>query len=233
MSILAVITGDVRASKKIGSRARLSVILKKAFTAINKKVLKSSGKFEIFRGDSFQGIIKDPARALKAAVLIRARLRQWEGPYSAAVTAKRGGRKRPVVQMQFLPDARIGIGIGDISYRGKKIVESDGVAFHYSGTLLDDMKHSENALAIRTPWETVNEELAVTIKLADAIISKWSSASAETAFLYLSGHHTQQELSDLLGISQPAVHKRLSLANIEAIQVCLDRFELLIKKHIK
>lgn len=220
MKIVAVVTGDIKASRKIEDREGLPQILKEAFDTLGQKVLHESGKFEIYRGDSFQGLIEEPAKSLLVAILIRARLRQWEDSDSIHKTSS----------LDLLPDARIGIGIGQVKYQAEKIVESDGEAFNYSGALLDEMKHSDAALAIRTPWTDVNEELAVSTKLLDSLVSKWSSPMAEAVYLHFSEGYTQKELSNHLGISQPAVHKRLSSANIDAVQTVLDRFEKLIKK---
>lgn len=218
MNVIGVITGDITNSKKISKRPELASILQDGFATINKRILKNTGKFEIYRGDSFQGLIKDPSKSLLTAILLRARLRQWE--VAGASVGK-------------LPDARIGIGIGAISFNGKKVVESDGEAFQYSGMLLDKMKKSEQALSVQTPWQEINEELRVSTRLADAIISKWTAPSAEAAFYYLTEGKTQEKISKKIGISQPAIHKRLTLANVEAIEIYLNRFEKLVNTAIQ
>ncbi|UII31438.1 SatD family protein [Fulvivirga ulvae] len=220
--MVAVLTGDIIASKKIEERAQLNEVLKESFYIVEHKVLKRRGSLEIYRGDSFQGIIENPEKALLAAILIRARLRAWN--YTDPHDAK---------PLQTLPDARMSIGIGAVSYKGDKVVESDGEAFQYSGQLLDTMKQAGSELAIRTPWEDVNDELEVVCKLLDAIIGRWSSAMAEATCLYLQDEVTQQELSAKLKISQPAVHKRLASANIDAVVAALNRFQKLITKKLK
>ncbi|GAA0893653.1 hypothetical protein GCM10009122_33320 [Fulvivirga kasyanovii] len=220
--MVAVITGDIISSKKIGERGHLNEVLKASFDIVDRKVLKATGSFEIYRGDSFQGVIEDPAKALLAAILIRARLRAWD--YTDTNDTK---------PLQELPDARLSIGIGTISYKADKIVESDGEAFQYSGQLLDSMKQAGMELAIRTPWDEVNDELGVVCKLLDAIINRWSSAMAEAACLYLQEDVTQLELSAKLKISQPAVHKRLASANIDAVEAALNRFNKLITRNLK
>lgn len=221
--MIAVITGDIVASTKIEERDQLNEVLKDSFRIVDDKVLKTAaGSFEIYRGDSFQGVIKDPAMALLVAILIRARLRAWD--YTESNDA------RP---LQAIPDARVSIGIGTVSYKADKIIESDGQAFQYSGQLLDSMKHSGLELAIHTPWDEVNDELEVTCKLLDALINRWSSAMAEAVYLYLQEDVTQQKLSVKLKISQPAVHKRLASANIDAVEAALNRFQKLITKYVK
>ncbi|MBL6445647.1 hypothetical protein JMN32_04960 [Fulvivirga sp. 29W222] len=220
--MVAVVTGDIIASKKIEERAQLNEVLKSAFDIVDHKVLKRTGSFEIYRGDSFQGVIEDPSKALLVAILIRARLRAWN--YAGANGTK---------PLHDLPDARLSVGIGTVSYKADKVVESDGEAFQYSGLLLDSMKQAGIELAIRTPWDDVNDELAVVCKLLDAIINRWSSAMAEAVCLYLQEEATQLELSTKLKISQPAVHKRLASANIDAVQAALNRFQKLIIRNLK
>lgn len=216
MKFVGVITGDIISSAKVVEREVLLSILKEALSGID-NILGTSDSFEIFRGDSFQAIIQEPDKALLAAVLVRTRLRQWK---------KNGTGK--AISITRLPDARIGIGIGGLTFRSDKIIESDGEAFQYSGRLLDEMKSSGKQLSVKTPWEEVNEELKVTAALMDAIIGRWSSQNAEAVYLLLSQRTTQKELAEKIGISQPAVSKRLVHSNIEAVQGALKRFESLI-----
>ena len=209
------------ASRKIEDRDQLNEVLKESFRLVDQKILHASGTFEIYRGDSFQGMLNDPSQALLVAVLIRARLRAWD--YANADDAK---------PLPMLPDARIGIGVGSVRYKAHKTIESDGEAFQNSGQVLDAMKNSGAELAVRTPWEEVNEELEVSCKLLDALINRWSSAMAEAVYMHLLEDITQQDLSLKLSISQPAVHKRLASANIDAVEACINRFQKLITNHV-
>ena len=233
--VVAVITGDVVGSSAVKDRAFLNKTLRQAFNAI--KAEKEYGvvrPFEIYRGDSFQGVLH-PAHALRAALSIRARLRQWKGPGIISFAAKtaKSGKQQLTLPLGFLPDARIAIGIGTVSYRSSKVIESDGQAFKLSGHALDGIGGSINRLALLTPWDEVNAEFNVSLKLLDAVLNKWSSASAQAMFLLLAKDVTQSELSDMLDISQPAVHKRLAAADQMAVQATLLRYEQLIKTNLK
>ncbi|MGE5409759.1 MAG: hypothetical protein ACM3MI_02275, partial [Clostridiales bacterium] len=77
MQTFAVITGDIVKSRKIAPKDIDSVIssLKEVFGLINDKLLNKEGAFEIFRGDSFQGIVPYPEKALLVSLIIRAHLR--------------------------------------------------------------------------------------------------------------------------------------------------------------
>ena len=233
--VVAVITGDVVGSSTVKDRAFLKKALKEAFDPT--KAGKKFGMvrpFEIYRGDSFQGVLH-PVHALRAALTIRARLRQWKGTVSFSVASRgaKTGKQQLPVALGLLPDARIAIGIGTLSYRSNKVIESDGAAFKLSGHALDGLGRSANRLALLTPWDEVNAEFNVSLKLLDAVLNKWSSASAQAMFLLLAKDVTQSELSDMLDISQPAVHKRLAAADQMAVQATLLRYEQLIKTNLK
>lgn len=128
-------------------------------------------------------------------------------------------------------DARIAIGVGEISYKANNISESQGDAFEKSGRVLDALKPDNERLAILTPWEDINSELSIECKLADAIISRWTATTAEAMFHYLLYNRNQLELATLLKITQPGVHKRLVMyGNMPGVQSFLNRYHELIMK---
>ncbi len=225
---VAVITGDVVRSTVIKDRARLAKVMKEAMEAADKSGFGVIRPFEIYRGDSFQGVV-EVKDAMRVALTIRARLRQWEGPvqFSVAGRTDRTGGHRPLM-LSLLPDARVAIGVGTVSYRSSKVVESDGEAYRNSGRALDELGRTWGRLALSTPWDDMNAEFHASMRLLDALVSKWSSASAQAMFLFLTKGSTQSELSRSLGISQPAVHKRLSGADQSAVQAMIDRYEEIV-----
>jgi hypothetical protein len=231
---VAVITGDVVRSTVVKDRARLAKVMKHAMEAIDKSGFGVVRPFEIYRGDSFQGVV-EVKDAMKVALTIRARLRQWEGPvqFSAAGKTVRTTGVRMPIMLSLLPDARVAIGLGTVSYRSSKVVESDGEAYRNSGRALDELGRTWGRLALSTPWDDMNAEFGTSMRLLDALVGKWSSASAQAMFLYLTKGSTQSELSGLLGISQPAVHKRLSGADQSAVQAMIDRYEEVVVANLK
>jgi predicted transcriptional regulator len=66
----------------------------------------------------------------------------------------------------------------------------------------------------------------------DILIHDWSDEQAEAMFLNLTGKN-QVEISQLLGISQPAVNRRLKAAHSDTIRKFIHRFEHLIKSSQK
>lgn len=232
--VLAVITGDVVRSTVVKDRARLAKVMKQAMEAIDKNGFGVVRPFEIYRGDSFQGVV-EVKDALEVALTIRARLRQWDGPVMLPSVKGKKSVKNARLPMLIgtLPDARVAIGIGTVGYRSAKVVESDGEAYRNSGRALDELGRTWGRLALSTPWDDMNAEFNTSMRLLDALVGKWSSASAQAMFLYLTKGSTQSELSGLLGISQPAVHKRLSGADQSAVQAMIDRYEVVATANLK
>ena len=224
MSTYAVITGDIVKSQDIKEDKRRLLIksLKNAFKDINKAYLhEPKAPFEIFSGDSFQAIIKKPELALRISILLRAKLR-------STLSSSEPTEKPILYPYRKNWDARIAIGIGSVDFNSKKIVESDGQAFQFSGKLLDDIKKTNYRLKVQTPWNDVNMELEVGCSFADSIISEWSTYQAEAIYLYLMNELPQTFLAEKLGIAQPSFRKRLITGKAESLNLFINRFEKLI-----
>jgi hypothetical protein len=215
--VFAVITGDIVNSSQmdIDTRRTLLNSLKKIFKKLSYSLEggKMAAPFEIYRGDSFQGILETPLDALKIAVLIKAGLR-----ISFKTSLKRSW------------DARIAIGIGEIDFFQSKGSEGDGPAFRRSGPVLDEMK-GEIRLIIRTPWPQADQEFEVATAFLDVIISKWSTSQAEVILQLINGF-TQQQIAKQLNISQAAVNYRLKNAGWNALHKFLNRYEQVIKERL-
>jgi len=212
----AVITGDVAGSSRFEGEQRALLIsaLKQSFALISEMLGADAVvfPFEIFRGDSFQGVLQEPQKAFKAGILIRAYLRK-----SFKTTLKEA------------IDARIAIGIGTISMlpdgRGG---EGDGEAYRNSGPLLDKMTKESRFIKVTTPWESMNLELDVECSLLDTIISKWSSKQAEVLIETWKGK-TQEQMATELNISQPGIRKRIQSSHIYPIGLMDNRFNDLFR----
>lgn len=227
----AVITGDLVKSRKLEHDDMDAVIgsLKETFDKINKQFLDNQGLFEIFRGDSFQGVIPKPEKALLISFILRARLRAYT-PLSDKKENKIAGK--PI--LNAFTDARIAVGIGSVSSRKDKVTESQGEAFERSGHLFDRLKKNGQRLGAVTPWSGVNEELEVECSLADAVIDRWTPSTAEAVFYHLLYNENQSELAKRFSISQPALRKRLVVVgNVNSINMLIGRFGQLITDNIK
>ncbi|MDR8392304.1 SatD family protein [Aliifodinibius sp. S!AR15-10] len=213
--IYAVITGDLVDSSKVGQEHRELLIntLKESFKLTNSLNTdpENSISFDIYRGDSFQGVIPDPSLGLAASLVIRSSLRKAQ-PESSPVSW----------------DARTAIGIGSINNLPEAVSEGDGEAYRRSGPHLDKMK-PEQRLVINTPWKEVNDEMRPPAALLDAVIAKWSPPQAEIV-LELLKDKSRITIGEEFGISQAAVHYRVKGAGWFAINQFLLRYKNIIQK---
>jgi len=227
MNLNAVITGDLVKSSRIRDEDIESFLksFKKSFNEINNYLLSGNGLLEIYRGDSFQIVVKKPEKALLVSILLRSCLRTFQPSLNTQI-------KTNVKKSIYLAysDARISIGIGTINYNKGNIVEWQGDAFKRSGQLFDQMIKGNKRLGINTPWIEINKELEVESMLADAIINRWTATTAETIYQYLLYQKNQSEIAKQFNIKQPSVHKRLvKYGNIDGIKFFIKRYNELIK----
>jgi len=193
----SVVTGDIANSTSIAADKRVELI--EQVSALIKSWVAKPEDAEIFRGDSFQLLFDDMAEALKRSIQIRCWLKSYQdGPGNAPL------------------DARLSIGIGDIAYFGKSVLDADGEAFHLSGRAFDEMKATQNFLQLSTNDQQLNKQLNIILNLANIIITQWTKNQAEVIFLLLEGR-TQQEMADELKIAQSAVNNRIKLSRWKEI----------------
>ncbi len=213
--IYAVITGDIVKSGKFSSeREKALKTLKDALNSLSNFKKKSiGGVSDIFRGDSFQIVISEPASALEIAIYLKAQL------LSKTIKGK-------------VIDARIAIGIGKTeSLNRKNIKESDGEAFRLSGSALDNISKYRR-LSIKSSIDELNSQLKFISSSIDSITRRWSTEQAEAIVLWLKGS-TQISISKKLGISQPAVNQRLQLGGHFTLSESFDLFKHLLDKNYK
>jgi len=210
----AVITGDIVKSSMIESDyARILESI--ASDIINYQ--DEEFKFDIFRGDSFQGFVKKPSDALKISVLIRSGLR----------------RQSITKSIDSIWDARIAIGIGtiknDADIEKMNLKKADGEAFVRSGRALDSMKKEEVQIKISTGNTELDNEFDSVCPLLDVIIRNWTTSQAEAVYMQLLEGITQEEIGSRLGISQRASGKRLELSNVDKMKKYLNRYKELVE----
>ena len=197
----AVITGDIRNSRKSDPKIWLP-ILKKAL-----KVYGSEPKdWEIYRGDSFQLEVK-PEIALEASLYIKACIKQVKNI-----------------------DVRISIGIGTKEHAAEKISESNGQAFIKSGKAFDELRKNDT-IAIDTPWVEVNEIMSTSLLLAIRIANDWSSISAQTVKVSMEHSSKKKiELAQILGTSQNNLSNRIKRSGFSDLMSLNDLYKKIISK---
>ena len=187
----SILTGDIIKSRSIKNPELWLSILKEALTRCSE----DSSQWEIYRGDSFQLELESPADSLKAAIYIKACIKTIKGL-----------------------DVRIAIGIGEKTFKGKSVVESNGEAFLFSGETLESLKKEKVNLKIKTSNDQLNQELNLYFKLASTIMDNWTTNSAEVVKLYMEQPQAlQEELGKHIGINQNAVSSRQKRAHLDLI----------------
>ena len=205
--IKGIITGDIVDSSLIPNewKSKISETLNKIISDFRKQ---SPAKIEMFRGDSFQIIVEEPTSSLAIGIALRAALR-----------ANTPDGLSPW-------DARISIGIGEVSFESESIVTSDGEAFRLSGREFDAL--GKRRIAISTTNEALNAELKLNTAFADEIITKWTPRQAEVVYASLITDATQKDMAESLGMKLSNFNKHWNLAHGGLILSYIDRFEELI-----
>ena len=209
----AVITGDIINSTTIPMEQRPR-LLQELNHIVNDLKSLSPLEYEVFRGDSFQMVADKAAEALRIAILIRA-----------------GLRKSTPKDTDGTWDARMAIGVGGIEFAARHITASDGEAFRYSGRAFDEL--GKSCLAVRTRWESVNEELKVSTLFADDIISNWTPTQSLVIYQSIAFQKTQKEIAELQQESPQNISKISVLARERLIRSYLTRYHDLITLNAK
>jgi hypothetical protein len=201
--ITAILTGDL-----IGSTEAPPEALERAMEVLAEAALGLSGwtgadtRFTRYRGDGWQMHVAEPSLALRAALVLIARLRAADAGLATRAT----------------------IGLGPIDGLGTaSLADGRGPAFEASGHALDRMRHGRR-LAIDGAGVTTLHRIIV--ELLDAWAQHWTAEQAEAAALYL--HPDNPTLADIaprLAISPQAVNYRLSGAGGPAIRRALRAWE--------
>lgn len=186
MKNYAVLTGDIISSQNIEAETLLEVLdwlksLVKQFESVHSDSI--VGTMEVFRGDSWQVCLSDPALVLKAAVFFRAGLKSHSSRLNL--------------------DTRIGMGVGPVEQlRFSNISESNGIAFQISGQALDQIGHASPSMKLlgssNLPSIQMLDQLV--LPLLDIQISEWTHPESVAAFGAMLGWTQDQTAAHSLAV---------------------------------
>ena len=209
-----IITADVVGSTQMDIEVRnaLPEILSDLAESLRKI---SPLHLEMYRGDSFQVVVENYEKSSLVAVLIRIGLM----------------RHSCMANMRKL-DARVSVGIGDVSYLADTIGKSDGEAFVLSGRAFDRL--GKKRLVISTKDEKLNDELAVYESILDELLNDVSCARSRTIFAHLLNPDlTMEKIGHSLGMSKQAVSQAYSSTRVAIIDLVLRRMEYVLVNNLK
>ncbi len=200
--MIAIITGDIINSENYKSSEWLG-ILKSYFS----KLGDAPDDWEIYRGDEFQ--LRVPfSQAFEVAIHIKALMKTIKGL-----------------------DVRMGIGIGQETFVGIGVSESNGPAYQRSGRTFDTLKDDKTNLTVATGNGFYDEILNLMLRLALDFMNDWSIVSAEIVAIALDNPKaSQQEIATELGIQQSAVSQRQKRARLDLVYDLLDYYKMSVKE---
>jgi len=203
--MLAVITGDIVNSSKVDPKIWLPVLKN-----VLNKIGSSPSEWEIYRGDSFQLLIRNPELALSHAIQIKASIKTIKSL-----------------------DVRMAIGIGEINHSSRNITQSNGSAFIHSGEKFEGLKKEKLNLAIKSDWDDFDLDINLFLKLALLTMDHWTENAAEMVKTILENpDKAQSELGTIIGIKQNAVSSRLKRAAFDEIAEMTQLYQTKIKKQL-
>ena len=209
----AVVAGELAPGARVSNEqfSKIPDIIRASFQAVNRMVPeKGKLKYEIIRMDEFLALSESPLHSMRSVIMLFGAFRFLS-----------------YKELTERLELRVCEGIGPVEFAQEHLRESDGTAFRTATEALGKMKRNQR-LRILTPEIKLNEEFALSCSFMDILIHDWSDEQAEAIFLNLTGKN-QMEISQMLGISQPAVNRRLKAAHFDTVHKFIDRFEKLLK----
>jgi hypothetical protein len=203
----AVLKGDIVGSTKLSTQGLSSVLnqLRKGVESFFGQYRGAVyGKMDVFSGDSWQLLMPDWRRSVRAALYLRAVVKS---------------------DAETKIDTRIAIGWGAVdadSLKRNRITESTGEAFTRSGHTLEKMaKHARLAF---DGGETGTPLVRASLALADELAGRWTPTQAQAVAMALLGQK-QDEIASASGKKQPTVYKALRSAGWRGIETFLEEIE--------
>ncbi len=195
----AVITADMVNYTQF-SREETAVWLEEMLTVLHQNQnFNWALRPEIYRGDSFQAVLKNTDEVMRVAILTRACIRK-HAPNA---------------------DMRIAIGIGQTEQLTDRPGTSDGEAFRLSGHLADKIRQQKARIGIALPKPS--EPLTATLDLLETVIESWTAAQSQVVEALLLGKNVTQ-IAEMLSISQPAASQRVASSKWWAIESFIATF---------
>ena len=174
----------------------------------------------LFKGDSVEIFLKDPHKALRTALLLKALVKKTFVDNDMA--AKQSPFKRFGVRMA--------IGIGEMRMADKARDVLDGDAIYYSGRMLE--KADREGLSVKRSMffasndPLFTEQMDVMLGLLDVLFKDATARQCEILYYKLMGLN-EEEIAAKLSIKQSAVNQHSNAVGWKAIESSVNYFEKL------
>lgn len=209
MKMYAVVTGDIKSFTKLPDDRRGKLVVETEL--LMRKMVKHPKDAQVFRGDSYQLLTEEVTQVLKKCI----RLVCWFKLNSDRISLGENVTKK---DSRVHLGTRLSIGIGEIAYEGKNVLDSDGEAFHLSGRNFDILNKDE-IIRLTTFDEQRNEVYEMILIFINSIMKTWTPSQAETIFELLGkDDNTQDKIAKKLKMTQPAVASSLRAARWKEVE---------------
>jgi len=212
----AVVAGELAPGSRVSDIkfSKVPDLIRASFQAVN-RMTEPHGrlKYEIIRMDEFLALSEDPVHSIRSLIML----------FSAF-------RFLSYKELEERLELRMCEGIGPVEFARDHLRESDGTAFRTATEGIGKMKRNQR-ISVISGNRSLDAELELTCSFMDILIHSWSDEQAEAMFLNLTGKN-QIEISQMLGISQPAVNRRLKAAHFDAVNKFINRYEKIITSKI-
>ncbi|HER07696.1 MAG TPA: hypothetical protein ENO20_02195 [Bacteroides sp.] len=212
----AVIAGELAPGSRVSDEkfSKIPDIIRASFQAVNRMAAEHGQlKYEIIRMDEFLALSTDPVHSIRSLVMLFSAFRFLSHK-----------------ELKERLELRICEGIGPVEFAQDHLRESDGTAFRIATEGIKKMKRNQR-INVFSGERSLDDELDLTCSFMDILIHEWSDEQAEAMFLNLTGKN-QVEISQMLGISQPAVNRRLKAAHFDAVNKFINRYETRLKSKV-
>ena len=198
-----VVTGDLKASRRLKDRAEVQEELKNALRIVNRRFDEEiPAKFMVVGGDSFQGMLFSPKYLFDIYYVF------FEN-----------------ISHQFY----LGIGIGGISTSlSENVGEIDGEAFHKASDALERAKKENIWIVFRSEWEIDGVVTCLLNFMADVMWS-WTKRQREIVTYYRKvknekSNVTLEEVARGIGIKKQTLSKILKRSKYKLLKEAEDTF---------
>jgi len=216
--VYAVLTGDIVSSSRINQERGNRVL--EEILSIEKDI---KGRFptsvhagvDVFRGDSWQLVVRDPISALRIALYFRAQLRSAAGM-----------------------DSRVSVGFGTVDYLpAGEVSTGTGAAYTLSGMGLKDLLKPVRMKLKFTPEQTssLTRSLDTITGLIDLQVQRWTRKQAAAGAGSLVGLTQEQIALNWKDepVSQQAISQHLESAGWYQIRESLQFVETVLPEVLK
>jgi len=200
----AIFTGDLVNSRAAGAEAvDAAMDVLRDVAALLPPLTGGDTRFTRFRGDGWQMLVRDPRMALRAALIVLARMRAHSGP-----------------------PTRLAVGFGAVTAPGRGDLGSgSGSAFVAAGEALERLGRRALMRAEGAPGALPPGEAAAFL-LADIVARGWTAAQSQIAARLLAEPSlTQEALAGELGVTPQNVQKQVAAMELAEVEAALALLE--------